>query len=223
VEKQINIIEPRFGEPFIDSRYDPESEDVKENPDNYEIKECDTCGRKFAELVWESKYHRNCCSVCSFDWKNLSKKRNDAVMRLFYFRVKVPRDLNSCDIGDLYYKDFSRTDLDVLSMIRYNDGLTATDIVNRLYGVKFTVTGMVSKRSTVVERCQKLIKLGLIRKYNAKGDGRPGRRKVKYKLNHKIVTLYKECPSCGNYNYSILEKSKKIQCINCSLKWEIPK
>lgn len=213
---------PKSTDPFGVHRFDPESEEVKLRENSYKILECDTCGRKYAVKVWTKYRYRNCCEACTEAWGKLRRRKNDTLMRLFFYRVKVPRDLTGVDLGDLYYKDFTRTDLDVLMTINFWKGVTAVQIVDKLYGIKRTKSGQVSKRSSIVESCQRLIKMGLIRKYNEANPDHPGRRRKKYKLTHEPVTLTKKCPNCENNNYFLLKRSMKIQCINCGLKWKIP-
>jgi DNA-binding HxlR family transcriptional regulator len=203
---------PRSTDPFGKNRIDGESDEVTSNPNGYNVRECDTCGRKFAWNRFDMRMYRNCCESCSEIWDKSGNLRSNAVMKLYYYRVKVPRELKGMDIGDYHHVDFLRLELDILLRIRAN---------GRPMHVYQLAEKLERSPKAIDKKCRMLVKKNLLRRVKTKPIG-PGRPKIKYALTNRVVTLYKTCPKCGNNNYHVLDRENKIQCIGCKLKWVIP-
>lgn len=220
VKKSGPILEAKH--PIGTYRFDAKDSRVIASPDSYKIDECDTCGRKFALPVGSSRLYRNCSDECSKTWNSYMCGSISNFNQLFFYRVKVPRELKGLDLGVLNYFDFSELELSVLVKLRRRP-LTAPVLVELIFGLEFTKNGYLRFRSNVVRACNKLKEKKLIRSYKERSFGCTGlgRPRIKYELISKIVTLERKCPNCKSENYTYLENVGKIKCLVCNLEYDI--
>jgi hypothetical protein len=183
--------------------------------------ECDTCGRWFAYLKYKTRVIKNCSEACTNTWHTIQTAEPERMMELFFYRVKVPRDLNADDIGGLYWHDYSWLELNILLILKV-DPTTAPYITEKVFGLSYTKSGQLKHRSAVVSALTRLIEIKMVRKYPTHRHEKIGRPVVKYALTSAIVTLNKKCPHCKNNNYRVKKVEGKVKCIYCGLEWMVP-
>ena len=207
------VIPPQVKEPFGMDLFDPET--VKDQPNVYVVKDCDVCGRKFAHYRYKGRLYRNCCEKCTLFWKKFSPLKS-MKMSLFYFRVKVKRDIDE-DIGGVQYFSYSPLEMDILMHLKAREkGMNVDTMMDKVYGERAE-----SKRVLILRSCKKLIDKGKVRKYKSFHSTGVGRPRVFYNTVKEIVVLTKKCPNCTNNVYELLKEKEAIQCVYCSLKWKV--
>jgi len=222
--KGVLPIEPMHSEPYGTHRCDPEL--VAEKKFGYVVKECYTCGRKYAYERYRNINYKNCCSLCSQIWsryKGLTK--TDKKLRLFFYRVIAVRELNGVFKDEIEHVSYSPLEMDILMMLKGGEkqkasygGHTVTMIAEKMYGEIDS-----ADYTRVFKACKKLINKGLVRKYAEVGKRVVGRPRMRYKLNKKVYIVKKMCPNCGNNKYWVDSDERTFNCIYCKARWVIPK
>jgi len=219
----MNPIQPPMTIPV--NGWDVTSKSYFENKDILTVKECNTCGRKYA--IVKGTIEDFCCSGCKVVWTTFQQQRPDELLDLYFYRVKVPAQLNADEIGNLYWSEFSYLQLQILLELKksVDHGQTATNLVEKIFGLYYTKTGMVRHRTYVIAECNRLAKAKLVRSYRERQKtlvGKAARPRTKFVLTSNIVTLKTKCSNCHNQNYRFLEKQGRVKCIYCGLEWEVP-
>ena len=208
-------------DPFTGLHVDPNSDDVKKTPGSYTFEECDTCGRKFAYLKHKNRVVKYCCDACEASWDEIVKTRPEDMLDLYFYRVKVPDELTSGDVGDFYCREYSRLELNIILMLK-RDPATAPYLVEKIFGLEYTGSLQLKHRSAMISALNRLIGLKMVKKYKVHRHDSIGRPPVKYALTGHIVTTHKKCPHCKNNNYRVLKADGKLKCIYCGLEWTVP-
>jgi hypothetical protein len=204
---------------MVTLRYDPDSKMVRGKPDLFEEYECDSCGTVFTRKKFIETIVNTCSSSCSRVWKDYSKEK-DRLMKLHFYRVKFPRDLEIIDMKKVL-DNLSWVEMQVMYVLNNHRGKDIYWIIDKVFGTKYTEKGWISKRSAIYRALRRLIDRGRIRVYSNQPKGQRGCPRKKYVLREKVVTLDKECAYCDGDNFTVNEEMMKIKCLQCGLEWDI--
>lgn len=149
------------------------------------------------------------------------KTKPESLLDLYFYRVKVSRELEKNDLMYLNWHDYSWLELNIVLALKAGSA-TAPYLTEKIFGFKYTKSLQLKHRTSVIKALNRLLQIKMVRKYPVHRHDGIGRPSVRYALMSNIVTLEKKCSNCKNSNYLVIKHEGKVKCIYCGLEWIVP-